>query len=455
MAADSLLDTAPSTAVETAARIRSGELRPQDAVAAAIRRIVAHDGRLGAFQVVRARAATDEAAAVADRPDLAELPLAGVPIAVKDNVAVTGEPMRSGSLATPSTPSTSDHEVVRRLRAAGAVVVGLTRVPELCVFGATDSAFGITHNPWDRARTPGGSSGGSASAVAAGLVPVAHGNDGMGSIRIPAACCGLVGIKPGFGVVPAEVGANSWYDMSENGALATTVGDAALLLSVLADRPGLAEVREPDQRLRIAVSLRAPINGVTADIEHRRAVVRTARRLEAAGHRIEQADPPYPANPVPALARWFAGASADAEGLDRSVIDPAVRRHAAIGDSVRQRGMVDDADRVQLREAMAAFFESYDVLLTPVLASPPIAAARWGQRPWARVAVANARQAPFPAPWNMAQYPAASVPAGLHPGVGTPLSVQIVAPDGGEALILAVAAQIERLAPWQRLAPGY
>src|SRR4249919_2800378 len=158
MGPDALLDTAPSTAREIAARVRSGELRPQDALAAAIRRIVAHDGRLGAFQVVRARAATDEAAAVAQRADLAELPLAGVPVAVKNNVAVTGEPMRDGSLATPSAPSTADHEVVRRLRAAGAVVVGLTRCPELCVFGATDGVFGVTRNPWDLARTPGGSS---------------------------------------------------------------------------------------------------------------------------------------------------------------------------------------------------------------------------------------------------------------------------------------------------------
>ncbi|MGZ4597834.1 MAG: amidase [Actinomycetes bacterium] len=455
MAADSLLDTVPSTAVETAARVRSGELRPQDAVAGAIRRIVAHDGRLGAFQVVRARAATDEAAAVAERADLKDLPLAGVPVAVKDNVAVVGEPMRSGSVATPSTPSATDHEVVARIRAAGAVVVGITRMPELGVFATTDSAFGISHNPWDRSRTPGGSSGGSAAAVASGLVPVAHGNDGLGSIRIPAACCGVFGIKPGFGVVPAGIGANDWYGMSENGALATTVADGALLLSVLAARADLAEPHEPERPLRVAVSLRPPLSGVTADIEHRRAVVRTARRLEAAGHRVEQADPPYPANPVPVLARWFAGASGDSEGLDRSVIDPAVRRHAAVGDSVRRRGLVVDEDRVRLREQMAEFFRSYDVLLTPVLASPPIAAARWGQRPWARVVVANVRYAPFCAPWNMTQYPAAAVPAGIHPGGGTPLSVQVVAPDGGEALVLGVAAQIERLAPWQRLAPGY
>jgi amidase len=124
--------------------------------------------------------------------DKASLPLAGLPITIKDNVPVEGEPMRCGSTASDPTLQPADHEVVRRLRDAGAVVVGLTRVPELCVFGATDSKFGLTRNPWNRSRTPGGSSGGSAAAVAAGMVAVAHGNDGMGSIRIPAACCGLV-----------------------------------------------------------------------------------------------------------------------------------------------------------------------------------------------------------------------------------------------------------------------
>jgi amidase len=443
------------TATDLAAKVRNGDVRPQDAVAASLRRIVAHDGRLGAFQVVRARAASQEAAAVAERRDLAELPLAGVPVAVKDNIAVAGEPMRVGSAATSAARAPEDHVVVDRLRNAGAVVIGLTRVPELCVFGATDSTYGISHNPWDRTRTPGGSSGGSAAAVASGMVTVAHGSDGMGSIRIPAACCGLFGIKPGLGVVPSGLGANAWYDMAENGPLATTVRDAALVLSVMAARPGLADVGEPDRPLRVAVTLRPPVKGVRADIEHLRAVVRFARLLEAAGHTITRTDPPYPVNPAPVLARWFAGTSADAEGLDRSLLDPAVRRQAAIGDKARARGLVRDGDRVAYRAAMAEFFADHDVLLSPVLALPPIAAVRWGERPWPRVVTANVRFAPYAAPWSFAQYPAASVPAGVHPGVGTPLSVQLVAPDGGEDMLLGLAAQLERLAPWRRRAPGY
>jgi amidase len=438
-----------------ARRVRAGELRPQDVLEDAIRRVVAHDGRLGAFQVVRARAATAEAAALADRPDLDALPLAGVPLAVKDNVAVEGEPMRSGSAATPETPAEADHPVVARLRAAGAVVVGTTRLPELGIWGTTDSTYGVTRNPWDRSRTPGGSSGGSAAAVAAGMVPAAHGSDGLGSLRIPAACCGLVGVKPGLGVVPAGIGASDWFAMSENGPLATSVGDAALLLSVMAGQPDLAQVAEPTRPLRIAVSLRPPVTGVRADIEHLRAVVRTARLLESQGHVVTRADPPYPANPVPVLARWVAGASLDAEGLDRSLLDPATRRHVQAGDRARSMDLVRDDDRVAFRGDLAAFFADHDVLLTPVLARPPIAAERWGRRAWARVVAANIRYAPYAAAWNYAQYPAASVPAGLHPAVGTPLAVQVVAPDGGEPLVLGVAAQLERLSPWRLRAPGY
>ena len=441
------------TAIELATQVRSGAAKVDEVVADSLRRIHAGDARLGAFQLVRDAAAMAEAAELAARTDLSQLPLAGVPVAIKDNVAVAGEPMRDGSAATSDRPQTVDHEVVRRLRAAGAIVVGLTRVPELCVFGATDSSFGITHNPWDLSRTPGGSSGGSAAAVAGGMVPIALGNDGMGSIRIPAACCGLFGIKPGFGVVPSGIGNNAWYDMAENGPLATTVADAALMLSVLAARPDLADVNEPERPLRIAVSVRPPVSGVRADIEHLRAVVQTAKRLGAAGHVIERVDPPYPLNPAPALSRWFGGASFDADGLDRSLLDPAVRRHVSLGDTVRRRGVVRDSDRVAFRTAMTDFFASYDVLLTPVLAAPPIAAERWGERPWPRVMAANVRYAPYAAPWNLAQYPAAAVPAGLHPKVGMPLSVQLVASDGGEAKLLGLAAQIERLAPWQRTAP--
>jgi amidase len=452
-----MTDTTPSagTAGEIAARVRHGDRSAVDVVADALGRIAERDAALGAFQVVRADRALAEAAKVDLRADRFGLPLAGVPIAIKDNVAVRGEPMRNGSAQTSAVPQRADHPVVARLRAAGAVVVGITRVPELCLFAFTDSGFGITRNPWDVTRSPGGSSGGSAAAVAAGLVPIAHGADGMGSIRIPAACCGLVGVKPGQGVVPAGLGPDDWYGMAENGALTTTVADAALMLSIMADRADLAEVREPDRPLRVLASTKPPISGVRPDLEHVRAVVRTVRLLEAAGHHVTRVDPPYPLNPLPVLARWFGGASADAEGLDRSRLDRASRTHVALGDQVRARNLVKDADRERFRAVLDDYFAGADLLITPTLAAPPIEAARWGGRAWPRVFAANARYAPYAAPWNFAGYPAVSVPAGTHPGTGTPLAVQLVAPDGGESLLLGVAALLERLAPWPRTAPGF
>ena len=444
------------TAVQTSVAVRAGTTSARAAVQASLDRIAAVDGPLGAYQVVRAERALAEADEVDRRTDRGALPLAGVPVAVKDNVPVTGEPMRDGSAATDRSPSERDHAVVQRLRAAGAVVVGLTRVPELCVFGATDSVFGTTRNPWDLRRSPGGSSGGSAAAVASGTVPVAHGNDGMGSIRIPAACCGLVGIKPGLGTVPADLGAGSWFDMAENGPLGTTVADVALVLSVLADRPELAEVRPPSDRLRVALSVRSPGAGTPVDRVHADAARRTADALAGAGHAVREQDPPYStALVVAAATRWFAGAARDAEPLpEPALLERRVRRHAALGRAVLRAGGPHESGRERWREAAERFFADHDVLVTPVLAQRPLPAVRWGHRGWLANVLSNSRYAPFSAPWNLAGWPAMAVPAGVHPA-GTPLSVQLVAPPGGEALLLQVAAQLEHLRPWARLAPAY
>ncbi|MGN6242610.1 MAG: amidase [Motilibacteraceae bacterium] len=444
----------PATAAGIAAEVRAGRLSPRAAVEASLERIARIDPELHAFVLVRAQPALEEADAVAARADLAELPLAGVPVAIKDNVAVAGHPTRAGSAATSDRPESHDHEVVRRLRAAGAVVVGKTTTPEFCVWGTTDSVYGVTRNPWDLTRTPGGSSGGSAAAVAAGMVPVALGNDGMGSIRNPAGCSGLVGVKPGFGVVPSGLGPTDWYGMAENGPLATTVQDAALFLSVLADRPELSQVREPDRPLRVAVSLKPPVAGVVVDREHARAVVRTATALEAAGHTIVRVDPPYPQSMALAgLARWFAGPLDDVETVDESLVSAPVRTHARIGLVTRR--FIRPEQREAWRATLAGFFADHDVLITPTLARPPIEADPHRRRGWLSTILANARYGPFAAPWNVAGWPAAAVPAGVHPSVGTPLSVQLVAPEGQEPLLLGLAAQLERLRPWIRVAPRY
>ncbi|MGW0040675.1 amidase [Rhodococcus sp. NPDC003348] len=437
------------TVASIAERVRNGALSPMAAVDDALTRIAERDPRLGAFVTVRSDAARAEAAAVAARPDLTALPLAGVPIAIKDNVPVAGHRLGNGSQASPVTPATADHPVVARLRAAGAVPVGLTAVPELCVWGATDTPDAITRNPWNPGLTSGGSSGGSAVAVASGMVPAAHGADGMGSIRIPSAACGVFGIKPGRGVVPAELGVDSWFGMSENGPIATTVADAALLLSVMADRPDLAEIADPGS-LRIAVSVRAPLPMVRVDPHWRAAAERAAAVLGGVGHHVATASLPYPVNPVPLLARWTAGTAADAAGLDSSLLQRRTRGHVALGKVLARTVKPEQVAR--LDRALSGFFAEHDVVITPTLAAPPIAATRWSDRAWLANLVANIRYAPFPSLWNLAGWPAASVPAGIHPTTGTPLGVQIAAPPGGEGRILAVAAQLERLLPWQRVA---
>jgi amidase len=441
------------SATDVVAAVHRGELSARAAVEQALQRIEQSDSSIGAFQKVRVLAALREADEVDANPHRASLPLAGLPIAIKDNVPVEGEPMRDGSAGSDPAPQRADHEVVRRLRAAGAVVVGLTRVPELCVFGATDSTFGVTRNPWNRQRTPGGSSGGSAAAVAAGMVAAAHGNDGMGSIRIPAACCGLAGIKPGLGVVPADIGNGSWFDMAENGPLATTVEDCALVLSVMAGRPELAAVTRPD-RVRVAASTTAPAPATPVDTHWAAAARATGDLLREAGHQVVNADPPYGQLTVMSeIVRWLAGTELDARLLaDRSLLEPRVRRHAACGALALHLGLPRQAGRDRWRHLAEGFFREHDVLVTPALAQSPIAAAAWGQRGWLRNLVANTRYAPFAAPWNLAGWPAMAVPAGMHPN-GMPLSVQLVTRPGGEALLLGVARQLETAHPWPRTAP--
>ncbi|MEV0977260.1 amidase [Streptomyces sp. NPDC049915] len=438
------------SAAEIAAAVREKRATPREVVAEHLARIDRLDGRIGAFRTVRAQAALAEADAVGARGDLGELPLAGVPVAVKDNLAVRGESMRVGSAATPDTPGGADHVTVARLRAAGAVVVGLTHVPELCVFGTTEGVHGTSRNPWDTSRTAGGSSGGSAAAVAAGFVPLALGNDGMGSLRIPAANCGLVTIKPGRGVVPAGIGEGDWFGMAENGPLATTVEDVRLALSVLA---GADAVRPPAPGARrIAMSLRSPLAGVAVTAPYRAAVRAAAGLLARAGHTVRRAEPPYPLTlGVTALAHWTAGTAVDAAGLDRRLLARRTRVHAAVGRRFLNTVRTGRA-REQLSERLEPFFAHYDVLLTPALARRSPEAAPWHERGWLRNIAANTSYSPFTPPWNLIGWPAATIPLGTLPS-GAPTAVQLVGRPGTEAELLQLAEQLEGLLPWRRTAP--
>ncbi|MFJ7768286.1 amidase [Streptomyces sp. NPDC097107] len=449
-----MTDWAGRTAAEIAAAVREKRATPREVVAAHLARIERLDGRVGAFRAVRTEAALAEAEEVGARGDLGELPLAGVPVAVKDNLSVRGESTRNGSAATPDTPAADDHVTVARLRAAGAVVVGLTNVPELCVFGTSEGVHGTARNPWDPARSAGGSSGGSAAAVAAGMVPIALGNDGMGSLRIPAANCGLVTVKPGHGVVPAGIGEGDWFGMSENGPLATTVEDARLMLAVLADdlADGGPPRRAEPGTLRVAASLRSPLAGVTVSRPYTDAVREAAGVLMKAGHQVRRADPPYPASlGLTALTHWTAGVSVDARELDRRLLTRRTRVHAALGRPFVGT-VATGKGQNGLRERLEPFFAEHDVLLTPALARRSPKAGPWHERGWLLNILANSAYSPFTPPWNLTGWPAMTVPVGALPS-GAPCAVQLVGRPGSEAALLELAGRIEALRPWRRTAP--
>jgi amidase len=443
-------------ATEIAAGVRAGELSAVDVVRAHLEHIAAVDARVGAFRVVRRTAALIEAAAIDAAPDRGSLPLAGVPIAVKDNVAVAGEICTDGSPAAPQVPQTTDHPVVARLRAAGAVVIGITRAPELCLYGATDGPGTVSRNPWDTARSPAGSSGGSAAAVASGSVPLAHGNDGMGSLRLPAAACGLVTLKPGRGVVPAEIGFDDWSGMAVNGALATTVADLALAHAVLAGEEPTPPAA-PGRPLRIAVSTRSPVPGVRADGPASAAVDEVVALLTAAGHTVVRRNPPITVGAAAgALVRWMAGAEDDAAhlGLDRAALQPRSRTHARMGRIVRRAGMLRPRTAERFRARMVAWFSDVDLLLSPVTTGPPLPARPWHERSFLVNVTANARWAPWTAAWNLAGLPALVLPTGTRPE-GLPLAVQFVGPPGAEGRLLWLAGELERQQPWRRYAPVF
>jgi len=446
-----------ASAKQIARAVRRGDTSATAVVADHLDHIRVADPVVNAFRVVRGFEAAAEAEIVDDQPELGSLPLAGVPIAVKENTPVTGVPTWHGSAAVREPVADADHEVVRRLRGAGAIVLGTTRMPEMGIFATTDDDTAVTRNPWRTDRTAGGSSGGSAAAVAAGMVPLAHGNDGLGSVRIPAACCGLVGIKPGRGVVPSKMGATDWFGLVEHGILATTVSDAATGFAVLAGRA--SEPLVPPGRLRVAVSVRSPVLGVRADAGSRRALASTARVLVGLGHDAVRTDPVYPASTgFRGVVTWFAAAYRDAEeaGVDVSALQPRNRRHVALGAHAWRRGLVREDDRTAFRDRCRDWFAtgSYDVLVTPALAGPPPAAAQWSTRSWAANMLTCIRYAPYAAAWNFAGFPAVVVPAGTRED-GLPSAVQLVGPPGSELLLLAVAGQLELSAPWRRYAPGW
>ena len=447
--------------------VRRRELHPRELVELFLRRIEAIDPKLNAFRVTlpeQALAEADELAA-----DRQEGPLAGVPIAVKDEMPLAGQTATQGSRSY-GPPAAADAEVVRRLRAAGAIPIGITNVPELMIFPWTASdANGITRNPWNVERTPGGSSGGSAAAVAAGLAAAATAADGGGSIRIPAACCGLVGMKPTRGRVSQAPLAQGWLGLTVYGALARSVADSALLLDVIhGPMPGdadgapafsgsyaVAAGRAPG-RVRVATS-RTLQPGAIARLsgDQRGAWERTAALLTQLGHDVVERDPPYGLAGVLFLQFWVRGTYEVAREVpDQSKLERSTRQMAGAGRRVvpdrRREKLIAKRDEVSAR--ILELWQEVDVLLTPGLATTAIPA-EGGYGSSALLAVdKSSRFSPWTTAWNLTGQPALTLPAGFGAD-GLPLSVQLVGRPGAEDLLYSLAGQIEDARPWAQHRP--
>jgi amidase len=446
-------------AAEQARLVAAGEVSARELVDASLERIWQVDPDLNAFRVVLAhRALTEADQADARRGAGDRRPLLGVPVAIKDDTDVAGEVTAWGSLSHGGRRE-RDADVVRALRAAGAIVIGKTHVPELTIFPFTESlAFGATRNPWSLDHTPGGSSGGTAAAVAAGTVGVGLGSDGGGSIRIPAAFCGLFGIKPQRDRVSLGPKREVWHGLGVCGPLARRVADAALFLEVAAGGGGFVEAaaREPG-RLRVAVSTKLP-PGALARLgsEQREAVHQTAELLRSLGHEVAEREIDYGPTAWPNLvARYLRGIHDDARGVEHPErLEPRTRAMARLGALI-PAGQVARARAAEegVAARINAIFDHADVVLTPGPTGPPFRVGELHGRGALWTLNRVTAKVPYYGVFNVTGQPSASVPAGVDAG-GLPLAVQLVGRPGDEATLLSLAAQIEQARPWAERRPA-
>ncbi|OBI52598.1 amidase [Mycobacterium sp. E787] len=443
--------------------LADGELSAPELLEIYLERIARLDSELRCYRAVLSDSARYEAAVAQDRLDAGErLPLLGVPVAIKDDVDVAGEVTTYGS-GGHRPAVTSDGEAVRRLRAAGAVILGKTNVPELMMFPYTESlTFGATRNPWNPKRTPGGSSGGSAAAVAAGLAPLALGSDGGGSIRIPATWCGVFGLKPQRDRVSLEPHDDAWYGLSVNGPLARSVLDAALFLDATSTIPGpegefvAAAARHPG-RLRIALSTKGPTPlPVRVGNAYLAAVHEAGALLRDLGHDVITRDPDYPPSAIITnyLPRYLRGISDDADSLAHPE-----RLEARTRNLARAGALFSDRRMTALRDAEAAvtariqsIFDDVDVVVTPGNATGPSGIGAYQRRGAIWTLLAVAQRVPYQQVWNLTGQPAASVPWDFD-GDGLPLGIQLVGRPYDEATLLSLSAQIETARPWAQRQP--
>lgn len=454
------------TATELLALYRSGQASPLEATRAVLARIDRLNPQLNAFCWVDAESALASATASTERwhKKAPAGPLDGVPVSIKDLILTRGWPTRRGShTVDPDQPWDIDAPATARLREAGAVLLGKTCTPEFGCKGETNSPLtGITRNPWDLSRTPGDSSGGTAAAVAAGLGPLSVGTDGAGSVRIPAAFCGNVGLKPGFGRVPAYP-LSPFGTVAHLGPHAMSVDDAALMLNVLA-QPDARDWTSlpPDNRdyrvglhdgvrgLRIAYS---PTLGYAKNVhpEVAAAVERAVQQLAEMGAHVEAVDPGIEDPLDITTGLWFLGAATVWNGLtpaQQAVADPDFRAEAELG----MRLTALQVQQLHLRRGglgshLRQFMQRYDLIATPSVAVPAFEARPAGHSPMDPVAMLG--WTPFSYPFNLSQQPAISMPCGLTKQ-GLPIGLQLVGPMFGDALVLRAARAFETAQPVPR-----
>ncbi len=467
-----LMMLAPS---KLASMVRSGAISASELVGDCLTAIEALEPRINAFTHVAAESAL---ATAGDIEPGDPRPFAGVPFAVKDNRPVAGMPTTHCSDLFGDQVARRDAYFVRRLRDAGFVIVGKTAMPEMGILPTTESRRnGATANPWDLSRTPGGSSGGSAAAVAAGMVPVAHGNDGGGSIRIPAACCGLVGLKTARGRISAGPDTGDSYLVSD-GVLTRSVADTAELLDLLAGyelgdatwapppEGSYAEAARRDPgRLRIGVALNTPLESQPLDPACLAAVTDCTALLESFGHEVEEITPPWSGRellsdftrvfgPAVSLSVRYAGRllGRDPAPEDVEPLTWAIYERSRQADSL---SFLSARTELQaLARSIITFTAPYDVVLTPALAQRPLRTGDVhgrGPDPWEHFRRSGAFT-PFTAIINVTGQPAISLPL-YHGEDGLPTAVQLVGPPAREDVLLQLAAQLEQALPWSERSP--
>jgi amidase len=460
---------------ELAAMVRSGEVSARELVETSLERIEELDPQLNAFVQVDGERALATAGEIGPGD---ERPFAGVPIAIKNNRPVSGLRLTYGCSLMADYIADYDHNVTRRLKDAGFVIVGTTTLPEYGILPTTEARlFGPTRNPWDLGRIAGGSSGGSAAAVAAGMVPVAHGNDGGGSIRIPAACCGLVGLKPQRGRISLapELGDSL---LGIDGVLTRTVADTAAILDVLAgyepgdatwapppSEPFAVAATRPPGTLRIAATTQPPVSDAVVDPACAGAVAEAAELLRSLGHVVEEVDPPWQVEGVKELfgavfcthIGLSIAYSAAVAGREPSAQDMEPMSWAIFSMVQKMNTIEGLAATVRLQaftRQLVAFLEPYDALLTPALAERPLplgtldTAAPEPMATFTRSGLFT----PFTPVFNASGQPGISLP--LFEGEdGLPLCVQLVGRPASEGTLLALASQLEEASPWAERRP--